>query len=392
MFCFYKHHTRKRMRIVHLGYSHRNDDIRIFRKECCSLVQQGHEVYYITSDKNSNYINENMDAGVHIIILRRTAESNKIKRYYEYLKALTNRALELDADVYHIHETGLLPIWKSLKRNNKLVVYDSHEDTPRQMRPQLEKQRGKVVGVLFEKILELYEDHVVKKIDFVITATPYIKSRFSRIKREVVCINNYPIINDLEYHEEGKKTKKNSICFTGGISDVSGIRETVKALNGLLSIRLKLAGPLDDKLKTELEKYPGWKQTDYYGVVNHSEVSDICRESYAGIILYQPLPNHVNAQPNKMFEYMLMGLPIICSDFPIWKKMIEKKQCGLCVNPQSPKHIARAIEKLYQDSELAYRMGQNGRKAILEEYNWGKEEVKLFEVYKFLERKKNDKE
>lgn len=378
------------MKIVHLGYSHKNDDIRIFRKECCSLVRQGHEVYYITSDKNSSYANDKMDKGVHVIVLQRTAESNKIKRYYEYLKALTNRALELDADVYHIHETGLLPIWRRLKRSNKLVVYDSHEDTPRQMRPQLEQQRGKIVGILFEKILELYENYVVKKVDFVITATPYIKNRFSCIKREVICINNYPIINDLDYHEDNRKTKKNSICFTGGISEVSGIKETVEALNCLSQIRLKLAGPMDDRLKSELENYPGWKQTDYYGVVEHSEVANICKEAYAGIILYQPLPNHINAQPNKMYEYMLMGLPIICSDFPLWKKMIEEKKCGLCVNPQSSQHIALAIKELYQNSELAYIMGKNGRKAVLEEYNWEKEEVKLFKVYKFLERKKNE--
>lgn len=374
------------MKIVHLGYAHKSNDIRIFLKECCSLRKKGYEVYYITSDKNSDRLGKFLEDEIQVTVLKRTTE-NKIKRYWHYLKMLEKAALEIDADVYHIHETGLLPIVSKLKKYNKLVVYDSHEDTPRQMEPEIERKYCKLIGKIFEKCLEVYENYVAKKTDYIVAATPYICQRFLKVKKEVICINNYPILNDLKYCEKDKEKDTNGVCFTGGISLSSGIEEIIKALEQTNGVRFLLAGSLEKTLKHYLEQYAGWKKTEYYGVVEHKKVAQICQKSFAGLILYHPLPNHINAQPNKMFEYMLMGLPIICSNFPLWKSMIEEKKCGICVNPLKPGEIAKAINKLYNDTNAVEIMGKNARKAILEEYNWDIEEKKLYKVYDYLEGK-----
>lgn len=92
-------------------------------------------------------------------------------------------------------------------------------------------------------------------------------------------------------------------------------------------------------------------------------------------------PNYVDAQPNKMFEYMSAGLPVIASNFPLWKEIIEGNQCGICVNPLEPKEIAAAIDWLTQNPEAAEQMGKNGRKAVEEKYNWQNEEEKLINLY-----------
>jgi glycosyltransferase involved in cell wall biosynthesis len=60
------------------------------------------------------------------------------------------------------------------------------------------------------------------------------------------------------------------------------------------------------------------------GFVNREEAKQIMAESKAGIVTFLPLPNHINAQPNKMFEYMSASLPVICSDFPLWNSIVEK--------------------------------------------------------------------
>ena len=106
--------------------------------------------------------------------------------------------------------------------------------------------------------------------------------------------------------------------------------------------------------------------------------------SKAGIVTFHPLPNHIDAQPNKMFEYMSAGLPIITSNFPLWKEIVEGNNCGICINPLEPKEIAQAIEYIITHPKEAEQMGQNGKKAVLEKYNWGVEEKKLFEIYKEL--------
>jgi glycosyltransferase involved in cell wall biosynthesis len=82
-----------------------------------------------------------------------------------------------------------------------------------------------------------------------------------------------------------------------------------------------------------------------------------------------------------MFEYMAAGIPVIASDFPLWREIIEGNQCGLCVDPLDPKAIAASIDKLINNRDLARRMGENGRRSIVDSFNWSIEEKKLLEFY-----------
>ena len=67
---------------------------------------------------------------------------------------------------------------------------------------------------------------------------------------------------------------------------------------------------------------------------------------------------------------MSAELPLIGSNFPLWKEIIEGNNCGLCVDPMKPKAIADAINTLIENTDLAQRMGQEGKKAVLSRYNW----------------------
>ncbi len=81
---------------------------------------------------------------------------------------------------------------------------------------------------------------------------------------------------------------------------------------------------------------------------------------------------------------MLAGLPVVASNFPLWKEIIEGNNCGLTTDPRSPQEIAATIEHLLKNPELVEKMGENGRKAILEKYNWESESEKLLELYYHL--------
>ena len=128
----------------------------------------------------------------------------------------------------------------------------------------------------------------------------------------------------------------------------------------------------------------GWKFVDYRGVVGRNEVSRIMACSAAGVVTFLPGPNHNNSQPNKMFEYMSAGLPLIASDFPLWRRIIEESQCGLCVDPSSPKEIAHAIATLVSNETLCLEKGTAGRKAITSSFNWMNESVKLLDLYECI--------
>jgi glycosyltransferase involved in cell wall biosynthesis len=82
-----------------------------------------------------------------------------------------------------------------------------------------------------------------------------------------------------------------------------------------------------------------------------------------------------------MFEYMAAGLPIIASDFPLWRQIIEKNECGILVNPLNPQDIANAINFFVDHPNESERMGKNGRKAVESIYNWTIEERKLLKFY-----------
>ena len=102
------------------------------------------------------------------------------------------------------------------------------------------------------------------------------------------------------------------------------------------------------------------------------------------MVTFLESPNHIESQPNKMFEYMSAGLPVISSKFPLWREIIEGNDCGICVDPEKPKDIAAAINRLASNPAEAERLGRNGKSAVERVYNWGIEEGRLLELYASL--------
>lgn len=370
-----KTNTLEKIKVCHFTSAHNVDDIRIFHKECTSLVGAGYEVYLVGANTEEKIWN-----GVHIVSAS-IPPSGRISRMIKTSKAVYQKALSLNADIYHFHDPELLRFALKLKRKGKKVIYDSHENVPKQIMAKtwIPKLVRKPISVIFEK----YENLIARRIDAVVTATASIRNRFILINSNTIDVNNYPLMHEL-VAETQWENKMNEICYIGGITKIRGLGEVVESLTYLKNVRLNLAGSFgqgDTAFETELKSSPVWNKVNELGYVNRPTVISIMLRSKVGIITSWPLPNHLESLAIKMFEYMSAGIPVVCSDFPMWKEMVDTDQFGICVNPLDPKEIAVAVQKLIDDPELSIRLGKNGRTAILEKYNWDIEKDKLFALY-----------
>lgn len=361
------------MKICHLTSAHPQHDVRILLKECSSLAKHYHTTLIVVNGKNEVFNNVNIESVSCNF-------NSRLERFTKVVNLVLKKAIEIDADVYHIHDPELLRIVSKLKKLNKKVIYDVHEDLPRQIlsKPWINILLRKLVSSLIEK----YENWVAKKCDGIITATPFIKERFLKINPNTININNFPTLNELLLDIDYTSKTENNICYIGGISYIRGIEQMIKSLNDIEDVKLFLAGEFSSKeLREKVTKIEGWKKVKEFGLVNREESIQIKKKSFIGLVLFLPEPNHINAQPNKMFEYMASGIAVIASNFPLWKNIIEKNNCGLCVNPLNPAEITNAIKHLLNNPEEAKIMGENGKRLVQEKYNWGNEEVKLLNLY-----------
>lgn len=356
------------MKIVHVGYAHRPNDIRIFQKECTSLAKYGHEVIYVTSEMNGEFVNDSC-SNVEVITVK-LQKTNKKLPFLLYCKDVKKVLDSLNADVYHFHEVVLLSVLLYMRKKGKRVIYDMHEDYPRQLQPGLYRRRGKILGTLLITITEIYENYCIRKADYVITATPHIEERCKKLTNTVTCIANYPIIYNDKNDTKSFVEREKIVCYTGGISETNGVFSIVKAMEQVDGT-LHLAGNLPKELREQLMEYDGWSKVCELGYVGREEVQKVLQESMAGLVVYLPAGNTVEALPNKLFEYMEAALPVIVSDFPLWKEIVEKNQCGICVNPNAPEEIAEAINRILSNPKWAEEMGRNGKRLIQEKCNWG---------------------
>ncbi|MBE6084386.1 MAG: glycosyltransferase family 4 protein [Selenomonas ruminantium] len=215
-------------KICHLTSAHTQEDIRIFHKECVSLADAGYEVYQISCGNTYD------KKGVHLIGIG-VKPVGRLARMRKTAMLVYQAALKVDADVYHIHDPELLPYGLKLKRLGKKVIFDSHEDIPAQImdKEYIAKPLRKIVSAGYK----VYESYVIKHLDAVVAATPHIAEKFQNRCRKVVTVNNYPRLDDIQFHETPFTEREPIICYAGGISEIRGekiMTEAMQNVNGTL--------------------------------------------------------------------------------------------------------------------------------------------------------------
>lgn len=360
---------------------HPADDTRVFWREASGLVERGFRVTLAARADHDAVRN-----GVSIVAM--PTYSSRLKRMtLGVLKAL-RIALKAKADVYHAHDPELLPALTVLRLAGKTVVYDAHELLSGQItsKPYLPVY-VRWPAATVARALEWFAGRAMNRVVTVsqACAAPYPPGKVS-------IVANYPELVNFGAGSTESASGDPQFCYVGGLTAIRGAQQIVDAI-GLVAggssgsepvkASLLIVGSFSPAaLETQVAERPGWQHVDFAGKVPHDEVAARVSRSVAGIATFLPTPNNVIGSPNKLFEYMAMGLPVIISDFPAWRAMLDGVDCAFFVDPEDPDAIAGAMRAVLADPERARAMGAAGRDAVENTFNWEKQLDNLVDAYR----------
>jgi glycosyltransferase involved in cell wall biosynthesis len=365
--------------VVHLTSVHRPTDLRIW-KECKCLADAGYRVTWILPAEQ-----DKVNDGVLLKAVPR--RDGRPSRMTKTVWNIYREALLQNARVYHFHDPELIPVGLLLRLKKK-VVFDVHENVAGSI---IDKEW--IPAALRRPVSCGYdwaEKRLMNSWSAIVTANEDISARFHQSTCPVVAIHNYSELEDFRTDGDSEMSRYYSdlLVDCGGIHPRSSFHCVVDALGRLpdeLNTRLVVAGPCySSEYMASMKQKEGWQRAEYRGRLPRYEMIATMRAAAAALVLYSRERNHLSVRSNRLFEAMAAGLPVIVSDFPEWKALIRDIGCGLTVDPASPQEIARAICYLTSHPLEAADMGNRGRQAAVEKFNWTRERFRLLSLYQHL--------
>lgn len=368
--------------VVHVTIMHRPLDVRIFDKECRTLAEAGYDVHLAVHGAANEVVSG-------VVLHEIPLPSSRVRglRGVQRLRSALVTARALRPMVCHLHDAELIPVGIVLKRGGVRVVYDAHEDRPRQIVALAGTSRkARVMAYARSRAISMLERLAGRVFDGFIAATPTIGQRFP--PRRTAVVRNLPRLEEFDSAEAAVpyRDRPNILVYAGGLSTARGLREMAKAIDLVpprLEARLLLLGePTNEEAQLELARLAERREVEITGWQSRPALVRRLLHSKIGLLLLHPTPNYLPSLPIKLFEYMAAGLPVVASDFPRWREIVEVEQCGLLVDPLDPNAIAEAVRFLLQHPDEAEQMGDRGRRAVEERYEWSSEEESLLGFYR----------
>jgi glycosyltransferase involved in cell wall biosynthesis len=359
--------------VVHLSTVHDRGDVRIFHKQCRTLAAAGYRVTLMVADGRGD---EEVE-GVHVTDLGRRP-TGRLARMTLLPWSALRAVRRLRPALLHFHDPELLPVAGLMARRGLPVVYDAHEDVPQQI---LAKHWiGPALRPVVSRGFAGLEGFIARRLRAVVVANPPNLARFIAMGCDAICVNNFPLLEEFPAPARPRPCTR-TLVYVGGLTRARGLVQLVQALGQMPDVRLLLCGRFaDDGCEGACRSLPGWQQVDYRGQVDRRAIQAALAAADIGMVTLLPETNYLVALPVKMFEYMAAELPVVASDIPLWREIIDAHHCGVTVDPADPAAIARAVLGLLADPQCR-AMGERGRAAVLAQYHWGVEADKLLALY-----------
>lgn len=364
--------------IAHFTTVHISTDTRIYYRQIRTLAEHYPELYYFCTDKPSVSVGEN----VHVKLL--PIYSNKFLRlFFSWFACLRALLKTKGIKVVQFHDPELIFFGVGAKIFGYKVIYDKHEDVRKQIytKPWMSNATKHIISGIYHGL----EQFLTLFFDVVITVTPQIKEKLSH--RNVRLVRNFPIRNELYDPNANPISERQPVLFYVGDASVErGLNSIVYGFaNSTKAKKLVIVGRVSSEGYFERHVHPRKDQTiELLGQQDRSVVRQQINEAMVGIVMIPNIPSFRVAYPNKVFEYMSAGLPIVASNLPNLKRFIEDEKAGLCVDPDNYEAIGRAIDQIMENGESANSMSENGRQLVEETYSWEAEIPEFLSIYREL--------
>jgi len=365
----------KPIRICHLSSVHKANDTRLFYRECVTLAQHYDTYLVAVGDSDGEWY------GVKVKAIPQ--HNSRLMRFLLNIPHVLIRGLKVNASVYHFHDPELILVGLFLRLLGKKVIYDIHEDVAKLIALKKWVMFPRLVAWVY-KLLEA----ICLPFFYLVVSEDAYEQLYERHTTYV--IHNFAFIEKLDsYRRNLRNTSDLNLFYIGSIDELYCVFESLESVY-LLKLRgynpkVSIVGSVSPRIERQIENLPFYNliknNITFYGYLSAEEGFQYSIDCSIGLCMVSKNGNSYESYPRKMFEYMGVGLPLITSDFPLYKKVIEKYNCGLCITGNSAIAIADAIEVLIKDQTLRNTMGANGIKAAQEHYNWEKESTKLLSLY-----------
>jgi len=364
--------------IAHISSAHPANDTRVFYRECVSLKKAGFDVTLIALADQDKVVD-----GVSIKAVR--PPKNRLLRLLLNVPTVLIKSLQVNAQLYHYHDPELTPVGLVLRLLGKKVIFDVHEDFPAEAYGKFYLPRW--AQTLASKVLGGIFWAANWGMSGIVVVHTGIANKFTN--KNTILVENFPELpNNAKIENRNDPANQYDAVYTGALNEIRCPYEMIDALadeQAHPKTRLQFAGKISPaSLEDGLKKRDGWSKVVRHEWMTPDELSDLMANAKLGLVLYKPLPNHINAQPRKLFEYMAAGLPIVGSDFPRWRELIIDTGCGLVVDPENPTEIAKAMRWIFDNPEEAEEMGRRGLEAAQTRFNWDSEAERLIKLYRKL--------
>lgn len=364
-----------RWKVAHLTSAHPPGDTRITYRECATLAAAGYDVVLIAAGN----ITQPLPPGVRLRTIPKP--KNRFERMTRTVWHVFKAALRERADIYHFHDPELAGAGLALQALGARVVFDVHEDIPKDVidKPWITPALRKPLAHVTAAVLRILE----RRFSAIVAATPSIASGFVSDRTVVVC--NYPRLEEFVQTTAALGVSREpAAIYLGSITKQRCIEEMVRAMASpsVGRARMLLAGTFEDEgLERSVRALPGWDRVEFSGQCSRAEVARLLARAQVGLLLFHAAANHEDCMPNKLFEYMAAGLPVLIADTMNCKSIILENDCGLVVDPRDIEAIAAGISYLTENPDVATQMGERGRRLTMEQYQWSSEAQKLTSLY-----------
>jgi len=360
-------------RVCHITLKRSANDRRVFHKECQSLAEAGFIVSLITASGDNETQN-----GIDKYAI-------PVPKKYPFSAWFTQRllfrkAMQINAQIYHIHEYELLGLALKLKSYGKRVIYGCHTDI---YSSKLSNYKALEWFSQFSaRQCAKKELDIASKLDGIVVSSPYLKNRFLGVHSDLVEVADYPRQEDfLEEIKSNEHTEK-AWKITGNLDKRRSAVELIQVLSETQH-SVQVFGKIFGKnLRNKLSKMSGWshlQEVEGQGLENRKT---FLKDGVGALHLWKNTPAHQVAYPAAFFEYLAMGLPVIFRSQTYLDKLNQTYKFGISIKECDKDSIRNAMAQLNANKQEALQMGKNARKAFEDDLNWTKENKKYLILYR----------